>query len=318
VTAPNESWLPSADEPLFILAMDQRASFAKNVFGIAGEPSQGDLTRMRAAKALIYEGLRHVAGSVPSGREGVLVDEDLGAEVARTAKADGVVLLMPIEKSGSRVFELEFGDRFAEHVEAFDPDFFKLLVRFNPLDDESERQTQIERLAMVSQWAEHANRRWVIELLVPPTPEQLAAHRDQAGFDAEERPALTAQIISAFHAGAVYPTIWKLEGYETERSADVVLAAVAAETNHPAVCIILGRDAPIGHVEHWLTVAAHCGFVGFAVGRTIWEDALQRNLAGTLSNEGLVDTVAENYSTLVDAYIGASPGLRAADRPTTE
>ena len=81
---------------------------------------------MRQAKALIYEGLRHVAGSVPFGREGVLVDEDLGADVARTAKSDGVVLLMPIEKSGSRVFELEYGDQFAEHVEAFDPDFFKL------------------------------------------------------------------------------------------------------------------------------------------------------------------------------------------------
>ena len=111
MTTPNDSWLPSADEPLFILAMDHRASFAKDVFGITGEWSPTDLTRMRQAKALIYEGLRHVAGRVPSGREGVLVDEDLGAEVARTAKSDGVVLLMPIEKSGSRVFELEFGDR---------------------------------------------------------------------------------------------------------------------------------------------------------------------------------------------------------------
>jgi myo-inositol catabolism protein IolC len=172
VTTPNDSWVPSADDPLFILAMDHRASFGKDVFGITGEWSPTDLTRMRQAKALIYEGLRQVAGRVQSGRQGVLVDEDLGAEVARTAKSDGVVLLMPIEKSGSRVFELEFGDQFAEHVDAFNPDFFKLLVRFNPLDDESMRRTQIDRLAMVSQWAERTNRRWIIELLVPPTPEQ--------------------------------------------------------------------------------------------------------------------------------------------------
>ena len=138
VTTPNDSWLPSSDEPLFILAMDQRASFAKDVFGVSGPPSSADVARMREAKALIYEGLRHVAGSVPFGREGVLVDEDLGADVARTAKSDGVVLLMPIERSGSRVFELEFGDHFVEHVEAFDPDFFKVLVRFNPLDDEAD------------------------------------------------------------------------------------------------------------------------------------------------------------------------------------
>jgi myo-inositol catabolism protein IolC len=302
VTTPNDSWVPSAEEPLFILAMDHRASLSKDVFGISGEWSPTDLTRMRQAKSLIYRGLRHVAGRVPSGREGVLVDEDLGAEVARNAKSDGIVLLMPIEKSGSRVFELEFGDQFAEHVEAFDPDFFKLLVRFNPLDDESMRQTQIERLAMVSQWAERTNRRWIIELLVPPTPEQLAAHGDQAGFDTRERPGLTAQVIAELYAGTVYPTIWKLEGYETEAGAEVVLAAVAAEHDHPAVCIVLGRDAPLSQVEHWLTVGARCNFVGFAVGRTIWEDALRRHLAGSLSSEGLVDAVAENYSTLVDAY----------------
>ena len=307
VTTPNDSWLPTAEEPLFILAMDHRASFTKNLFGITGDPSPDDLTRMRQAKMLIYEGLRHVAGRVSAGREGILVDEDLGAEVARAAKSDGVVLLMPIEKSGSRVFELEFGDRFAEHVEAFDPDFFKLLVRFNPLDDESMRQTQIERLAAVAQWAERTTRRWIIELLVPPTPEQLAAHRDQAGFDVAERPGLTAQVISELTAGGVHPTIWKLEGYETEAGADVVLAAVAADHDHPAACIVLGRDAPLSQVEHWLAVGAACDFVGFAVGRTIWEDALRRHLAGTLSGEGLVDVVAENYSTLVDAYAGAMP-----------
>ena len=312
MTTPNDSWVPTADEPLFILAMDHRASFGKDVFGITGEWSPTDLTRMRQAKALIYEGLRHVAGRVPSGREGVLVDEDLGADVARTAKSDGVVLLMPIEKSGSRVFELEFGDQFAEHVEAFDPDFFKLLVRFNPLDDESMRRTQIDRLAMVSDWAERTNRRWIIELLVPPTPEQLAAHGDQAGFDARERPALTAQVIAELYAGAVYPTIWKLEGYESQAGANVVLAAVAAESDHPAVCIVLGRDAPLTQVEHWLAVGAQCDFVGFAVGRTIWEEPLRRHLAGALSSEGLVDAVAEAYSTLVDAFIGGS----ARERPS--
>ncbi|HEY5384765.1 MAG TPA: DUF2090 domain-containing protein [Acidimicrobiales bacterium] len=238
--------------------------------------------------------------------------------------SDGVVLLMPIEKSGSRVFELEFGDQFAEHVEAFDPDFFKLLVRFNPLGDESLRRTQIDRLAMVSQWAERTNRRWIIELLVPPTPAQLAAHGDQAGFDAQERPGLTAQVIAELYAGAVYPTIWKLEGYETQAGADVVLAAVAAESDHPAVCIVLGRDAPLSRVEHWLSVGARCDFVGFAVGPTIWEESLRRHLAGTLSGEGLVDAVAvavavaENYSTLVDAFIGASERLRPPGRSSSE
>ena len=52
MTTPNDSWVPTADEPLFILAMDHRASFGKDVFGIAGEWSPTDLTRMRQAKII--------------------------------------------------------------------------------------------------------------------------------------------------------------------------------------------------------------------------------------------------------------------------
>lgn len=302
MSTPNDSWLPSPDEPLFILAMDHRASFAKGLFNVPGAPSDDDLARMRDAKSLIYEGLRHVAGSARFGREGVLVDEDFGADVVSKAKSDGVVLLMPIEKSGSRVFELEYGEHFADHVEAFDPDFVKTLVRFNPLDDDDTRRTQITRLAAVSDWAERSNRRWLVELLVPPTAEQLAANRDQYGFDLEARPALTAHVIAELQEGGVHPTIWKLEGYETTAAADTVLAAVAAETTHPAECIVLGRDAPLERVEHWLTVAASQQFVGFAVGRTIWEEPLREFLHGTVTGDHVVDVVAETYATLVDTY----------------
>jgi myo-inositol catabolism protein IolC len=308
MSTPNDSWLPTSDDPLFIMAMDQRASFAKEVFGLPGTPSSADVAKMREAKVLIYEGLRHVAGCLPFGREGVLVDEQLGAEVARTARSDGLVLLMPIERSRSRVFELEYGDHFAEHVEAFDPDFFKVLVTFNPLDDAAMRETQITRLAAVSEWADRTGRCWVVELLVPPTPEQLVANGDQAGFDRQARPALTAQVVSQLQGGGVHPTVWKLEGFETSEGADLVLAAVEADPHHPAVCIVLGRNAPLRRVEHWLEVAAgRHQFAGFAVGRTIWEKPVQQLLAGSASRDQVIDVIADTYSTLVDTYTRAHP-----------
>jgi myo-inositol catabolism protein IolC len=313
MSAPNDCWLPSPDEPLFVLAIDHRASFAKDVFGITGAPSRADLSRMRQAKVLVYEGLRHVAGKVPFGREGVLVDEGLGADVVRAAKSDGVVVLMPIEMSDSRVFELEFGDHFAEHVEAFDPDFFKTLVRYNPVDDDGTRRAQITRLAMVSEWAGRTNRRWIVELLVPPTPGQLVAVHGQEGFDRDARPALTAQVISQLQAGGVHPTIWKLEGFETPAGAEKVLAAVRAERSHPAGCIV-GQDAPVDQVQHWLTVAAERRFVGFAVGHSIWEEPLRQFLAGTLSNEGVIDAVAGTYGAFADAFIHGSGQSRTALR----
>jgi myo-inositol catabolism protein IolC len=302
-----DRYQPSATSPLFILAMDHRASFARTVFGVSGEPTDAELEKMREAKLVIYDGARlAVADDLPLGRAGVLVDEHLGSEVAKRAKADGLVLAMPIEKSGTQLFELEYGEHFAEHVEQYDPDFFKVLVRYNPVDDEQVRIHQIESLARVSAWAEKVGRRWLFELLVPPTSEQLVTYEDQYHFDRDARPGLTVETIPAFVAGGVHPTIWKLEGYETTEGAQAVLKAVAADTAHPAECIVLGRNAPLPSVEHWIDIAAPLpGFAGFAVGRSIWEQPLLDLLGKRIDRSEAVQSIAAHYRTLIHEYDAA-------------
>jgi hypothetical protein len=47
----------------------------------------------------------------------------------------GVPLAMPVEKSGQDEFDFEFGSDFGRHIEAFDPTFAKVLVRYNPEGD---------------------------------------------------------------------------------------------------------------------------------------------------------------------------------------
>ena len=133
------------------------------------------MARMRDAKMVIYEGAcQAVARACQSVGPGVLVDEEFGADVARRARADGFILAMPIERSGTKLFELEYGDEYVEHVDTFDPDFFKVLIRFNPDDEAATRNTQIQRLATVSAWATASGRRWLVELLVPGTRKQFA------------------------------------------------------------------------------------------------------------------------------------------------
>jgi myo-inositol catabolism protein IolC len=298
---------PSGVSPLFILAMDHRSSFGRDLFGIRGDPDEVEQTRMQDAKRTIYEGARKaITDGLVTGRAGVLVDERLGADVAGHAKTDGFVLAMPIEKSGTNLFELEYRDRYQEHVEAFDPDFFKVLVRYNPGDPPHDRAIQLERLAAVSTWAEDVGRRWLFELLVPATREQLARSEDQFHFDRDVRPDLTVETIGSFNDGGVRPTIWKLEGYETTAGAERVLREVSRVTALPAECIVLGRDAPLGHVEHWLAVAAALpGFAGFAVGRTIWEDSLGDLIAGRIERDRAVTVIAQRYRTLIDWYLSA-------------
>src|ERR1700728_4220684 len=300
MTPSDQRYEPSFQEPLFILAMDQRSSFAK-LFGLEENADEAGLAKMRDAKLMIYEGLHQAAASdLEMGRAGVLVDKQLGSEVARRAKADGLVLAMPIEKSGTKLFELEYGEHYPEHLASYDPDFFKVLVRYNPADEASDRKAQIERLAKVSAWAGSTGWRWLFELLVPPTREQLAQNEDQLHFDRESRPGLTAEAISAFSKGRVHPTVWKLEGYETTEGAEEVLLAVAAQADGPSECIVLGRNALMEQVEHWLSVAAPLpGYAGFAVGRSIWMAALQDLLAGRIDRDDAVATIASRYTTLV-------------------
>ena len=90
-----------------------------------------------------------------------------------------------------------------------------------------------------------------------------------------------------------------------------MLAAVAADGRYPAACMVVGRNAPIGRVEHWLAIAAKRQFVGFAVDRTVWEEPLRRFFAGTLSTEGVIHAVAARYTALVDSFIRGSQQLSA-------
>jgi hypothetical protein len=57
-------WRPRHDDPLFILAMDHRNSFGKTLFGVVDDnPDDKQLMAMKAAKLLIFDGLRALMSS---------------------------------------------------------------------------------------------------------------------------------------------------------------------------------------------------------------------------------------------------------------
>lgn len=298
---------PSAAQPLFILAMDHRDSFGRTLFGVHGTPTGDQLAKMREAKSVIFAAARRVsAADLGPGSPGVLVDEQLGADVARQAKAAGFTLAMPAEASGADRLRFEYGDDFGAHVEEFDPDWIKVLVRFNPADPAELRDAQLATMHRLADWAASAHRRWLIELLVPATRDQLAKHDSQALYDRDERPGLTAQAIAEFAAAGIHPGVWKLEGYEDAAGAGTVLDAVRATGNPPSSCIVLGRDAPQRQVDHWLTVAAPLeGFVGFAIGRSIWEQPIAAWVAGQADRDATEAAIADRYNHFIQQYLRA-------------
>ena len=300
------------DGSLYILAFDHRGSFTKR-FGVEGDPSPEETERISDGKHLIFEGIEAaLARDADAAVTGALVDEQFGGptKVPEEAKAKGIKLAMPVEKSGQKEFDFEYGDDFGAHIERFDPDFSKVLVRYNP-DGEAEMNTrQAERLRRLSEWLHENDRKYLFELLVPAEESQLASvDGDSDRYDAELRPELMIRAIADLQDAGVEPDIWKIEGVDEGSDCERISAQCRADGRDGVVCVVLGRGADDDKVDHWLRQGAPVeGYVGFAIGRSIWGEPLQGWIDGSISREDAATQVADNYLRFIDVYKSAASG----------
>jgi myo-inositol catabolism protein IolC len=296
------------DGKLYILAFDHRGSFQKKMFGIQGEPTPEQTATISDAKHLIFEGMvQAVKRGAEASATGVLVDEQFGSDVPQSARAEGLKLAMPVEKSGQNEFDFEYGDDFGAHIEKFDPDFSKVLVRFNPEDDPALNERQVGRLKRLADWLHEHDRRFLFELLVPATEDQLAkVGGDTERYDTELRPELMRRTIEAIQNAGIEVDIWKIEGVDDSKDAQMLAEQTrSGEGRDGVVCVLLGRGASTAKVEQWLEVAAPIdGFIGFAIGRSIWWDALKAFLEGGLDRDAAATQIADNYLHFVRVYEG--------------
>jgi len=295
------------DGKLYILAFDHRGSFQKKMFGIEGDPTPEETERIADAKHLIYEGMVKAteSGSLHEDQVGVLVDEQFGGTIPAEAKERGLKLAMPVEKSGQNEFDFEYGEQFGAHIEKFDPDFSKVLVRYNPDDEAELNQRQLERLKRLADWLHENDRKFLFELLVPATDEQLASvDGDTERYDAELRPELMRRAIAETQDFGCEVDIWKIEGVDAREDAAVLARQTRTGPGREGVvCVLLGRGASDEKVDHWLRVAAPVeGFVGFAIGRSIWWDALKGYLDDSLERDAAAAQIAENYLRFIRVY----------------
>jgi myo-inositol catabolism protein IolC len=290
------------DERLYVLAFDHRGSFEKMV---------GDVDRVPGAKTLIWEGFqRAVELGAPKQFAGVLVDSQYGPTVAREAKAGGYKLAMPVEKSGQNEFDFEYGDRFGEKIEEFDPDFSKVLVRYNPEGDQAMNERQIAKLRQLSEWLHEHNRKYLFELLVPAEEAQLASvDGDADRYDTELRPQLMMEAILQLQNGGVEADIWKIEGIDDREACNEIAQLARREGRDRVSCVVLGRGASDEKVDEWLRAGAGLdGYIGFAIGRSIFAESVKAYAADPdgFDREAAVDKIARNYLRFIEVYEGAS------------
>ncbi|GAA4023183.1 hypothetical protein GCM10022631_42340 [Deinococcus rubellus] len=283
---------------LYILPFDHRDSFEHGLFGFSPPLSAEQTKQVKAAKQVVYQGFVQAGVSLDSG--GILVDEQFGSEILQDAHARGVLTACPAEKSGQDEFDFEYGSEYQAHIEAMNPTWVKVLVRYNPAGDAALNARQASTLAGLSKYLQQTQRPLMFELLVPDVADQ-----PQADYDAQTRPGLMVQAIHELQDAGVEAQLWKVEGVGRREDAEALVQAARRGRRDDAALILLGRGADDAQVKRWLEVAAGVpGFIGFAVGRTTFWDALKRWRAGEISAEQASAEIARNYSGWIEVFEG--------------
>jgi myo-inositol catabolism protein IolC len=318
------------DRPLYVQPFDHRGSFQTKMFGWQSPLSDAQTAEIAASKRVIYDGfLAALAGGVPKEKAAILVDEQFGAAILRDAAAKNIATACPAEKSGQHEFAFEYGEDFARHIEAFDPTFCKVLVRYNPEGDGSLNKRQAARLKRLSDFLGSRGRsRFMFELIVPAEKVQLdRLDGNKKAYDLELRPRLMVEAIRELQDRGVEPDIWKLEGLDRREDCERIVTTARAGMRHAVGCIVLGRGEDDRKVREWLSVAAAVpGYIGFAIGRTVFWDPLVAWRSKQATRDQTVAEIAKRYREFVDLFerkdtnlsAAASPGVQTERRSSME
>ncbi|HLC44309.1 MAG: hypothetical protein A2722_01630 [Candidatus Doudnabacteria bacterium RIFCSPHIGHO2_01_FULL_50_11] len=294
-------------KPLYILAFDQRSSFSKEIFGISSEVNEQEKQEIASYKRIIYEAFENaLALGVPVEHAAFLCDEEFGDAILRDAGQKRYTFLLATERSGQREFDLNYGEEFAAHIEKYKPTFVKVLVRYNPEDDIALNKRQCEKMKLVSDYAHEHGYKFLIEALIPPTPNQMKeAGGESKRFDVETRPRLVKQTIKEIQDAGIEVDVWKIEGLEKREEYQSVVAQARAGGRERVSIVILGRHAPDRQVEHWLLAGRGVeGVIGFAIGRTIFWDPLVAVKKASMTPADAVVAMARKYLHFYRVFTG--------------
>src|SRR5260370_29639310 len=170
------------------------------MFAWKGELTPAQPAEIAARKQVKYDAFKAaVAAGVPKNKTGILVDEQFGAAILRDAFKQGYTTACPAEKSGQDEFDFEYGEDFAKHIEAFNPTFCKVLVRYNPEGEKDLNQRQKTRLKRLADYLpSKGNTKFMFELLLPPEKPQLDKFKvDKKAYNLKLRPTLIVRSLKA-------------------------------------------------------------------------------------------------------------------------
>jgi myo-inositol catabolism protein IolC len=126
---------------------------------------------------------------------------------------------------------------------------------------------------------------------------------DRKAYDLMLRPGLMALAIEELQQAGVEPDVWKIEGLDRRRDCERVVRAARGGGRDNVGCILLGRGEDDKKVREWLATASGVpGFIGFAVGRTSFWNALVDWQAKKIKREQAVAEIGRRYREFVEIF----------------
>lgn len=292
------------DKPLYILSFDYRSPLlttlaSENMTADHAAEVASTVSEIVTAKRFVYDGFKAaLAAGVPNDKAGILVDEQFGARILGEAAEKGYLTACPAEKNGQEEFDFEYGENFANHIEAFHPTFCKVLVRYDPEGNEELNRRQSTRLKRLSEYLHGTSRSlFMLDLLLPRQRTQLQK------LESDEKASLTVGAMQQLQDAQVEPDVWGVEGLERREEYERVVAAARRGGRDRVGCIILGEADDDKKVRESLSTAASVpGFIGFAVGRTIFWQPVSQWLARQIAPKAAVAEIAQHYRQFVNIF----------------
>ena len=300
------------NRPLYLLPFDHRQSYVTGMFQFTPPLTADEHDIVADSKQVIYDGFQQALGNgVPTARAGILVDEEFGAGILRDAIEHGYVTALSTEKSGSMSSSSSTARRSRNTSRpslrpsqrcwcATTPKTTRLSIGASPRGSNS--------CPII---AGPMDQLFMFELLVPATKAQMdRVQGDNATYDRQIRPELMLQTIRTLQDAGVEPDIWKIEGLDHRKDCERVVEMARRDGRDEVGCIVLGRGADEKKVVGWLETAASVpGFIGFAVGRTTFWDAVADYEAHRMTRQEAAARVAQRYREWAAIFEQSHPSL---------
>jgi len=291
------------NKPLYILPFDHRNTFLKSMYHV-DTLNEKQIEQIKEFKKIIYLGFKWaIKKGVPKENAAILIDDQYGKEVMQLAKEDRVAVLYTLEKSGVEFVEFAHAN-WQEKVKQYNPEFCKMLVKYNPDDENLQKEQKLSVLKIASDFTHENGYKFLIEPLIPATNQQLTkVNNNKDEYDQKIRPLLTIAMIKEMQEAGVEPDIWKLEGMNLEDDYKNVVRQARFDNRENVSVVILGRGANFEKVSNWLRVGAKVnGVIGFAVGRTIFWEALEEYREGKISSGDAVIKIGGNFMKCYEIF----------------